>query len=162
MTFTDDEAAFLNSHKRPIGCLATVSPDGHPDVVGVSYEFDGTYLYIGGLNQLKSRKYRNVLAGNTKVAFFLESFDQEKPQQLQWLRIYGTADLVERKGRFDSIATGAAEDRDSSQYIRITATTSWAFNLEGRDLTDFDPQNYKRLTSVRRNVHDAAEQALPK
>ena len=32
-----------------------------PDVVPVGFDFDGKYLYVGGMNLLKSTKYRNVL-----------------------------------------------------------------------------------------------------
>jgi pyridoxamine 5'-phosphate oxidase family protein len=157
MTYTDEEAAFLhcNTNDRT-GFIATVSSDGQPDGVAVSYEFDGTFLYIGGLNQLKTRKYRNVVAGNSKVAFFLEERHDAQPLLLKWIRIYGTADIVDRKGRFDSVESHGAEDRDSSQYIRITPSISWSFNLEGREFEDFDVENYKRRDTVRRNVHGSA------
>lgn len=156
MAFTDEEAAFLDANANTgTGSIATVSPDGQPDVVAVSYEFDGTYLYIGGLNQLTSRKYRNVVAGNSNVAFFLEERNEATPFLLKWMRIYGTADIVERKGRFDSVETYGAENRDSSKYIRITPSISWGFNLVGRMFEDFDVENYKDRASVRRNVHDA-------
>ena len=32
-----------------------------PDVVPVGFDFDGDYFYVGGLNLLKSTKYKNVL-----------------------------------------------------------------------------------------------------
>jgi pyridoxamine 5'-phosphate oxidase family protein len=158
IAFTDEEAAFLHANTNArTGSIATTSADGQPDVVAVSYEFDGTFLYIGGLNQLTSRKYRNVVAGNSKVAFFLEERTDAPPLLLKWMRIYGTADIVDRKGRFDSVATGGAEDRESSKYIRITPSISWGFNLEGRQFGDFDVENYKNRDSVRRNVHGSAE-----
>ena len=31
------------------------------DVVPVGFDFDGDYFYVGGLNLLKSTKYKNVL-----------------------------------------------------------------------------------------------------
>ncbi|MET9080745.1 pyridoxamine 5'-phosphate oxidase family protein [Streptomyces sp. NPDC004237] len=160
MAFTEEEAAFLSSpsygNYPKTGCIATVAADGQPDVVGVSYEFDGTYLYIGGLNQLVSRKYRNVKAGHEKVAIFIDHMDGVRPDSLQWMRIYGTADLVERKGRFDSKASGAAVDRESSTYIRITPVISWGFNLSGKwfeDTEGFDPEKFKNRASVVRNNH---------
>jgi pyridoxamine 5'-phosphate oxidase family protein len=32
-----------------------------PDVVPVGFDFDGDYFYVGGMNILKSTKYKNVL-----------------------------------------------------------------------------------------------------
>jgi pyridoxamine 5'-phosphate oxidase family protein len=32
-----------------------------PDIVPVGFDFDGEYFYVGGINILKSRKYKNVL-----------------------------------------------------------------------------------------------------
>jgi pyridoxamine 5'-phosphate oxidase family protein len=46
MAFTEDEVAYLKS--QPLARLATVDADGQPDVVPVGFEFDGTYLYVGG------------------------------------------------------------------------------------------------------------------
>ena len=171
MTYTDDELAFLRSHRMldpelgtmnpdaKTGFLATVSSDGQPDGVAVSYEFDGTFIYIGGLNQLKSRKYRNVVAGNSKVSFFIEEREDEPPRLLKWMRIYGTADIVERKGSFDSMATHGAENRDLSSYLRIAPNISWSFNLEGQRFGEFDAEKYKNRDTVRRNVHDSSDAA---
>ena len=46
MAFTEEEAAYLQS--QPLARIATVGPDGQPDVAPVGFEFDGTYLYVGG------------------------------------------------------------------------------------------------------------------
>ena len=32
-----------------------------PDVVPVGFDFDGDYFYVGGMNILRSTKYKNVL-----------------------------------------------------------------------------------------------------
>lgn len=32
-----------------------------PDVTPVGFDFDGDYFYVGGMNILKSTKYKNVL-----------------------------------------------------------------------------------------------------
>ena len=45
-SFTDDEIAFMNA--QPLARIATVSADGQPDVVPVGFEFDGTYINVGG------------------------------------------------------------------------------------------------------------------
>ena len=42
-----------------------------PDVVPVGFDFDGDYFYVGGMNILKSTKYKNVLKNN-KVAIIID------------------------------------------------------------------------------------------
>jgi pyridoxamine 5'-phosphate oxidase family protein len=48
MSFSDEEVAYLRSQR--LARIATVSPDGQPDVVPVGYQFDGTHFYVGGLD----------------------------------------------------------------------------------------------------------------
>jgi pyridoxamine 5'-phosphate oxidase family protein len=148
MSFSDDEVAFLHSPDRhylqKTAHFATVSSEGQPDVVPVGYEFDGSYIYIGGVNQLKSRKYRNVLAGNTKVAFAFADRADVEPWTPSWLRIYGTADVVDREGPFGP-----------SSYIRITPTISWSFNMERNVYPlSMGTEPFQRPGAVRRTVHD--------
>jgi pyridoxamine 5'-phosphate oxidase family protein len=145
--FSDDEIAFLHSPDRhylqKTAYFATVSSDGQPDVVPVGFEFDGTYIYIGGANQLKSRKYRNVLAGNTKVSFAYADHADVEPWTPSWLRVYGTADIVEREGSFGP-----------GSYIRITPEISWSFNME-RNVWQLSEgaKPFKRPGAIRRTVH---------
>jgi pyridoxamine 5'-phosphate oxidase family protein len=98
MSFSDEEVAYLRSQR--LGRLATVSPEGQPDVVPVGFEFDGTHLYVGGLDPARTRKFRNVRAGNTKVALVIDDLASVRPWSPRYLRIYGTAELVERPGQF--------------------------------------------------------------
>src|SRR5713101_365512 len=98
MAFTEEEAAYLTS--QPLARIATVGPDGQPDVAPVGFEFDGTYLDVGDL----------------------VSTDPWTPRGL---RVYGTAELIERPGRF---GPGA--------YLRITPEISWSWNLDGRPYGD--------------------------
>jgi pyridoxamine 5'-phosphate oxidase family protein len=65
VSFTEEEIAYLRSQR--LARIATVAADGQPDAVPVGFEFDGTYFYVGGLDLVKTRKFRNVRAGNTKV-----------------------------------------------------------------------------------------------
>ena len=119
--------------------LATVAPDGQPDVVPVGFEFDGRHLYVGGLDPARTRKFRNVQAGNTKVALVIDDLASVRPWSPRYLRIYGTAELVERPGQFGP-----------GPYMRITPTVSWSFNLDGRSFT------HDREVVPRRTVHHAA------
>jgi len=123
MAFTDEEVAYLRS--QPLGRLATVSADGQPDVVPVGYDFDGTYIYVSGHGDtVKTRKFRNVLDGNPKIALVVDDLASTRPWAPRFLRIYGTADIVERDGY---IGQGT--------YLRITPTISWSWNLDGRPYT---------------------------
>lgn len=140
MSFSEEEIAYLRS--QPLARLATVGADGQPDAVPVGFEFDGTHLYVGGRNPANTRKFRNVREGNTKVALVIDDLAATDPWTPRFLRVYGTAELVDRDGRF---GPGA--------YMRITPAISWSFNLEGRPFTD------GRDVTVHRTVHDTAHHA---
>ena len=64
MSFTEQEISYLRS--QPLARIATVGPDGQPDAAPVGFEFDGTYFYVGDIDPAKTRKFRNVRAGNNK------------------------------------------------------------------------------------------------
>ena len=134
MSFTDEEVAYLRSQR--LCRIATVSPDGQPDVVPVGFEFDGTHVFVGGLDPAKTRKFRNVEAGNAKVALVIDDLVSAEPWTPRYLRIFGTAVLVERQGQFGP-----------ARYMQITPTVSWSFNLEGR------PFSHDREVVVQRTVH---------
>jgi pyridoxamine 5'-phosphate oxidase family protein len=138
MSFTEEEIAYLQTQR--LARIATVSPNGQPDVMPVGYQFDGSYLYVGGMNPVKTRKFRNVRAGNTKVALVIDDLVSVHPWTVRGLRIYGNADLVVRQeGQFGP-----------GHYLRITPTVSWSWNLEGRPVT------HDQKVVYRRAVHEAA------
>ena len=118
MAFTEEEAAYLRS--QPLARIATVGPGGQPDVAPVGFEFDGTYLYVGG------RAPHGPGSSSTSR--------RARPRSRSWLttwcpptwtprglRVYGTAELIERSGMF---GPGA--------YMRITPEISWSWNLAGQ------------------------------
>lgn len=134
MSFTSQEMEYLRSQR--LARMATVSSVGQPDAAPVVFEFDGTYIYVGGIFNAKTRKYRNVVSGNTKVAFVLDDLVSEEPWTPRFLRIYGTADVVQREG-----LGGPAP------FLRITPEISWSWNLDGQ------PFAHDREFSPRRTVH---------
>ncbi|GGL28097.1 PPOX class F420-dependent oxidoreductase [Nocardia jinanensis] len=136
MSFTEEEVTYLRS--QPLARVATVGADGQPDVAPVGYEFDGTYIYIGGHDPARTRKYRNVERGSTKVAVVIDDLVSTDPWTPRYLRVYGTAELVQRVGRFGP-----------APYMRITPTVSWSFNLAGHAFAPGEVQ-------VRRTVHTSA------
>lgn len=123
MSFTDEEIAYLQSQR--LARIATVAPDGQPDVSPVGFEFDGSHLYVGGLDLKRTRKFRNVEAGNTKVALVIDDLVSVDPWTPRFMRVYGTADWTERAGELGS-----------GPYLRITPTLSWSWNLAGRPFGD--------------------------
>jgi pyridoxamine 5'-phosphate oxidase family protein len=132
MSFTAEEVAYIRS--QGLVRVATVAADGQPDVVPTGYEFDGTHFYIGGFDTTNTRRTRNVRAGNDKVAFVIDDIVSADPYTPRFLRVYGTAELV---------------DRDSQPILKITPVISWSFNLDGRPLAE------SRGAGLRRTVHEA-------
>jgi pyridoxamine 5'-phosphate oxidase family protein len=121
VSFTDEEVAYLRS--QPLARVATVAGDGQPDVVPLAFEFDGTYFWVGGGGEsvLRTRKFRNVLAGNCQIAFVVDDLVSFEPFVARGIRVYGLADEpVERVGM---VGPGI--------YVRITPTISWSWNMAG-------------------------------
>ena len=121
MPFTDDEVAYLES--QPLGRIATLAPDGQPDVVPVAFEFDGVHFWIGGsgASVLATRKFQNVLAGNDQIALVVDDLVSFDPFIARGIRVYGHAEgPVERVGM---VGPGT--------YLAITPDISWSWNMEG-------------------------------
>jgi pyridoxamine 5'-phosphate oxidase family protein len=137
MTFTEEEAEYLRSQR--LARLATVDSSGQPDVAPVGFEFDGTYIYVGGIDPAKTRKFRNVRTGNDKVAIVIDDLVSVDPWTPRFMRIYGVAELIEREGQFGP-----------APYMRITPTISWSWNLDGRP---FGHDSDENRFGPRRTVH---------
>ena len=136
MSFSKDEIAYLRTQR--LARIATVSADGQPDVMPVGYQFDGSFLYLGGMNPALTRKFRNVRAGNTKVALVIDDLVSVNPWTVRGLRIYGDAELIVRsEGQFGP-----------GEYMRIMPGVSWSWNLEGR------PSSHGPKVVYRRAVHE--------
>jgi len=101
--FTQKEVEYLKSQRlaRIATAAASTQQEGsvQPDVVPVGFDFDGEYLYVGGMNLLKSTKFRNVLKNN-KVAIVVDDLKSIDPWDPRGIRIYGTADIVTRQGGY--------------------------------------------------------------
>ena len=123
MSFTDEEIAYLRS--QPLTRFATVGPDGQPDVVPLAFEFDGRGFWVGGVGDAETatRKFRNVAAGNDRVALVFDDLISLDPFAARSLRVYGRAgEPVERVSAL--VGPGV--------FMRITPTISWSWNLEGK------------------------------
>jgi pyridoxamine 5'-phosphate oxidase family protein len=115
--FTKKEVEYLKSQR--LARIATVSPERQPDVTPVGYEFDGQYIYIGGHNVGTTRKFKNVQAGNAKVALVVDDLKTTNPWQPRGIRIYGSAEIVRKAGWLGD-----------GLYLRIKPEVSWSWNIE--------------------------------
>jgi pyridoxamine 5'-phosphate oxidase family protein len=138
VAFNQEEIDYIGSHR--LARLATVGPDGQPDVVPVWFEFDGERFYVGGRDPGRTRKFRNVAAGHRQVALVFDDVVEVDPWTPRFIRVYGNGDLVEREGRFGQ-----------GVYLQITPTISWSWNLDPK------PYGPTHNTSVgmRRVVHQS-------
>jgi pyridoxamine 5'-phosphate oxidase family protein len=138
MSFNQEEVVYLQGQR--LARIATVAPDGQPDVMPVGYQFDGKHIYVGGMNPANTRKFRNVRSGNSRVAVVIDDLVAVSPWTVRGMRIYGNAEIVDRQeGQFGP-----------GHYMRITPTASCSWNLDGR------PTRHDRPVIYRRAVHEAA------
>src|SRR5438067_12775368 len=124
LTFSEKEIEYLKSQR--LARIATAATESlseeymQPDVVPVGFDFDGDYFYVGGMSILKSTKYKNVLKNN-KAALVIDDLKTVDPWDPRGIRIYGTADIVTRKGGYME---------GSSTYIRIKPTKKWSWGVD--------------------------------
>jgi pyridoxamine 5'-phosphate oxidase family protein len=113
--FTEKEIAYVKAQR--LARIGTVSADSQPDVSPVGFEFDGDFIYIGGMNNEATRKYKNVALGNTQVALSIDDLESVDPWTPRGIRVFGTADIVEwgrswmsatNLYRWSAVALGAA------------------------------------------------------
>ena len=113
--FTEKEVIYLKSQR--LARVATVSDKLQPDVAPVGFEFDGRHFYIGGLQQKKTNKYKNVASGNSKVALVIDDVESIDPWKPRGIKIHGQAELVEREGQL-------------GPYIKVTPERTWSWGIE--------------------------------
>ncbi|MGQ0603459.1 MAG: PPOX class F420-dependent oxidoreductase, partial [Anaerolineales bacterium] len=81
---SEKEIQYLQSQR--LARLATVAPNGQPDVVPVGFAFDGTYFFVGGRDVPNTRKYRNVVSGHTQVALTIDDLETVQPWKPRGVR----------------------------------------------------------------------------
>ena len=116
MSFTAAEVEYIRS--QPLLRVATVAPDGQPDVVPVGFAFDGTHFWIGGYDPTHTRRTRNLQGGNDKVALVIDDLAPGGGWKPRYLRVYGTGELVERPAGSGTL------------NLKVTPTVSWSMNLD--------------------------------
>ena len=93
MTFTDAEQRFMARLGR--GHLATIAPDGRPQVKPLGFTYNAALgtIDIAGMNMGSSAKYRNVQA-NPHVAFVVDEVTAPTFEGAHFLEIRGEAETA--------------------------------------------------------------------
>ena len=126
--FSEKEIEYIKSQR--LARIATAAADSpsegsmQPDVVPVGFDFDDDYFYVGGMNILKSTKYKNVLKNN-KVAIIIDDLKNIDPWEPRGIKVYGTADVVTRQGGYME-GTG----HSNPTYIRVKPDKKWSWGIE--------------------------------
>ena len=140
MTFKPHEIDFMRT--TDLGRLATIQPNGTPQVSPVGFAFNeelGT-IDIAGYPMSASQKFRNI-AHNDKVAFVVDDIASRNPWRVRCLEIRGTAEQARI-----AFSVGAAGDELDSAIIRITPRRIISFGI---DDTETEPH---RLVPDKRDV----------
>ena len=121
MSLTPPEERFLTAQVR--GHLATVGPDGTPQVKPLGFTYNAALgtIDIAGFNMGLSAKYRNVQA-NPKVSFVVDEVTEPGMAGAHFLEIRGVAETV--VGAHDS------EDHLAPEIIRIHPRRIVGFNVD--------------------------------
>ncbi len=127
MTFTPAELEYLAS--QPLGRLATVQPDGTPQVnpVGFTYNAETGTIDIGGFSMSASRKFRNV-AANGRAAFVVDDIVSTNPWRVRCLDIRGLAEAIPEPAGASQTATA------DPAIIRVVPRRIIGFGIEDPDV----------------------------
>ena len=148
--FSQKEIDYLKSqHLARIATAAAKSSSKErgsvqPDVVPVGFDFHSDYFYIGGMNLLKSTKYKNVLQNN-KVAIVVDDLKSVDPWDPRGMKIYGTTDIVTRQGGYMD-----RTDHSNPQYIRISPKKKWSWEIDETVFVEgrFSEESRKKLMQL--------------
>ncbi len=119
--FTPEEIAYLQSQR--LGRLATVSEQGEPHVVPVSFRYNPEHesIDIGGRSIVSTKKYRDAVRYG-RVAFVVDDvLPPWKPR------------MIEVRGTVEGLPEGGKEivEAFSPEILRITPTRIVSFGLSG-------------------------------
>ena len=117
---------------------AVVARVVEPGPVRAKVEITSTYTWpdhTEGGSQARVGEHVVDVTTVVEVALVVDDLVSTDPWTPRFLRVYGTAELIERPGQF---GPGA--------YMRITPDISWSFNLEGRPFGHDRPAGGPRRT----------------
>ena len=121
MILTDAERRFLAN--QPRGHLATIGPDGTPQVKPLGFTYNAALgtIDIAGFNMGASAKYHNVQA-NPNVAFVVDEVTEESMEGAHFLEIRGDAET--------SVGTHDLQGHLAPEIIRIRPRRVISFNVD--------------------------------
>jgi pyridoxamine 5'-phosphate oxidase family protein len=138
MILTDAEQRFLA--RQPLGHLATIGPDGMPQVKPLGFTWNAALgtVDIAGFNMGASAKYRNVQA-NPRVALVVDEMTEASLEGTRFLEIRGVAETV--------TGPASADGHLAAEIIRVHPRRVIAYNvdpeqpgLQSRDVAAGDSQ----------------------
>jgi pyridoxamine 5'-phosphate oxidase family protein len=117
--FTPEEIAYLQSQR--LGRLATVSQQGEPHVVPVSFRYNPVYesIDIGGHNIVSTKKYRDAVRYG-RAAFVVD--DVLPPWQPRMIEVRGTVEGLPEGGK-------EIMEAFAPEILRLTPTRIVSFGL---------------------------------
>jgi pyridoxamine 5'-phosphate oxidase family protein len=121
MTLTSAEIDYLQAQQ--LGRLATLQPDGSPQVKPVGFRYNpelGT-IDITGFAMSASQKFRNV-SHDGRAALVVDDIVSTQPWRVRFLEVRGTAEAVD--------LAGPTADLADASLIRIRPTRILSFGIE--------------------------------
>ena len=121
MILTDAEQRFLA--RQPLGRLATVGPDGTPQVKPLAFTYNAALgtIDISGWNMGASAKYRNIQA-NPRVALVVDEMTEASMEGAHFLEIRGVAEAV--------TGSPSADGHLAAEIIRIRPRRVIGYNVD--------------------------------
>ena len=133
MALTSAEIDYLQAQR--LGRLATLQPDGSPQVkpVGFRYNPDLGTIDVSGFRMSASQKFRNV-SRDGRAALVVDDIASTQPWRVRFLEIRGNAEAVD--------TAGSPAGLDDASLIRIRPTRILSFGIE-------EPPGEPHLTRLR-------------
>jgi pyridoxamine 5'-phosphate oxidase family protein len=125
--FSEQELAFLRT--QPLARLATVAVAGQPDADAVGFAFENERFSIGGYFLERTRKYKHIAAGQSKVSLLIDELRSLDPLEPRSIKLHGEAEILQLEEGF----------RGPGTYIVITPKVSWSSGIEGPAFQDGKP-----------------------
>jgi pyridoxamine 5'-phosphate oxidase family protein len=122
--FSEQEIAFLRT--QPLARLATVAVNGQPDADAVGFAFENGRFYITGWYLERTRKYKNIAAGQRKVSLLIDDLRSLEPFEPRAIKLHGEAEILQLEEGF----------RGPGTYLVITPKISWSSGIEGPAFQD--------------------------
>jgi pyridoxamine 5'-phosphate oxidase family protein len=113
VSFSEAEKAYLADQR--LLRIATVADSLEVDVAPVAFRFDGERFHIGGLDNPRTLKYKNVKA-NGRVALVVDDLKTVDPWRPRGVKIHGRARIVVRP--------------DGREIIEVQPERKWSWGIE--------------------------------